>query len=178
MNNFLPSSFSRQETSYRECGRDLMTLRFLSIMTWKLMDHVTHRTWKGKKKEKRWDSSTRGRKRDIELNESVSQSFSTCGFPLESKTFPASHSLAVSSHRKPSVIWNRNRLFTSSMCEAAQLHRGNRWECSRSKGRVGSHHQVTSPALNREHFPLYGINNHAYWPGLSLVEWKKVRYAA
>lgn len=119
-------------------------------------------------------SSTWGRVRDVEW---MSQSFSTCGFPLESKPIPVFHTASLfSSHRELSVIWNRNQLFTSSMCEAAQLHRGNPGECSRSQVQIGSHQQVTSPVLNGELFHLYRINNNAYCPGLSLVEWKEVLY--
>lgn len=115
-----------------------------------------------KKDGKKHSSSTRGRERDVER---MSQAFSTCGFPLGSKPIPIFHTASLfSSHREPSVTWNRNQLFTSSMCEAAQLQRGNPGDCSRSRVQIGSYHQVTSPVLSGELFPLYRINNSVYRP--------------
>lgn len=76
MNNFLPSSSSRQETHYREWAGRSTTLHFLHHDMEKSGPHE-------KKKKKSWDSFTWGkRERDVEL---MSQAFCPRRFPLGSK---------------------------------------------------------------------------------------------
>lgn len=118
--------------------------------------------------EKTWRKRARQRRNESIVN-------STCGFPLGSEPIPIFHTASLfSSHRELSVIWNRNQLFTSSMCEAAQLHRGNPGEWGVRRGHITrSHHLCWMESFFP---PFYRINNSAYCPGLSLAVRKEFLY--
>lgn len=141
-----------------------MTLNFLSIMAWKRVNHITTCMCMGKKS---WDSFTWWKGERCRINESM---FLSMRAPSRKQTHPR-------------LSHNRSVFFSQrAECDLKQestVHFLHVWGSTAAQrkpwgtNKVRRSERVTSPVLNGKLFPLYSINNNAYWPGLSLLEWKE-----